>query len=178
MKTYIAVLLAVFLPLFAHAQYEELATLKKSSQQALQGYAERLSNVNPKFEGVVNFGKALQSIKDAARVDVDRLTVANKDYWRAVLEMAPTDPSILFAHAHLHAARGETARAETYFLLGSLTMGDEFRAEVTRYQELKNKLDKRVARDIQIGIWHHDKGEYSKALEAYDGVISQDPNNA
>ena len=178
MKTCLALLLTALLPLVARAEYKELATLKESSHRAIQGYAKRLSNVDPKFEGVVSFGKALQKIEDEAKVNVDKLTVENKDYWRAVLKMVPTDPSILFAHAHLHAARGETRHAEIYFLLGSLTMGREFRVELAEYEKLRNKLEKRVVRDMQAGIRRHDKGQYAKALAAYDGVIAQHPNCA
>ncbi len=178
MKPQLTLLLALLLPALAHAEYDELTELKRSSQTALQKSADRLSNVDLKFEGVVNFGKALKTVEDPAKADVAQLTVTNKDYWRAVLEMAPTDPSILYAHAHLHAARGETAYADAYFLLGSLTMGPDFKAEVTRYQDLKAKLDKRVARGLQVGIQHHDQEEYAESLTAYDEVIAQHPNCA
>jgi tetratricopeptide (TPR) repeat protein len=120
----------------------------------------------------------LQGTTNASKIKVDQLTSENKDYWRAVLEMAPSDPSILFAHAHLHVARGETARGETYFLLGSLTMDDDLQEELATYQKSKAKLDERVAQDIQKGIELHDKGKYTNALETYDSVISQHTNSA
>jgi len=127
MRVSLGILLTLLFPVLVHAECEELVELRKSSQAALRGYAERLINVDPKFEGVVGFGRTLRSIRDPATVNVGQITVANKDYWRAVLEMVPADPSILFAHAHLHAARGETAYAEIYFLLGGLTMNAGFR---------------------------------------------------
>lgn len=178
MKTFATLILTALLPALAQAEYKELTSLKEASHRAIKGYGKRLSGVNPKFEGVVNFGKALQQITDTSKIKVDELTSENKNYWRAVLEMVSTDPSILFAHAHLHIARGETAHAETYLLLGSLTMDDGFREELTAYRKSKARLDERVARDIQKGIEHHDKGEYTKALETYDSVISQHPNSA
>ena len=178
MKIRLVLILLVLTPALAHAEYTELIALRNASYRAVQEYSERFCNVDPKFEGIVHFGETLKSAKDAIEVNVDQLTVTNKDYWRAVLEMVPTDPSILFAHAHLHVTRGETAYAETYFLLGSLTMQTEFGAELTKYQELKTQLDNTVARNMQIGIQHYDKGEYAKALATYDNVIAQYPNSA
>ncbi len=178
MKKHLALMLILFMPHSAYAEYEELTALKKSSHLALLGYAKRLSSVDPKFEGVVNFGKALGAIEDVDTLNIDGITLENKNYWRAVLEMTPTDPSILFAHAHLHIVKGELSRAETYLLLGSLTMDDGFREEVATYQSLKFALEQRVTGDMEKGVQHHDKGEYAEALAAYDRVISQHPHSA
>lgn len=177
MKLIIQLLLVLLLSTVANAEYAELTALKKFSHDELTGYAKRLSNADPRFEGVVNFGKALISVKGKAKINVDQLTVTNKDYWRAVLEMAPSDPSVLFAHAYLYAVHGELAYAEIYFLLGSLTMDVSFQPELAKYQQLKAKLDNRVAQDIHKGIQHHDNKEYTKALAAYESVILQYPSN-
>lgn len=105
------------------AEYKELETLKQSHRQVLKEYAERLASIDSKFEGAVKFGQALRPINDETNIDLSKLTYQSENYWRAVLEMTPKDSSILFAHAQLHAARGETAYADVYFLLGSLTVG-------------------------------------------------------
>lgn len=160
------------------AKYKELEALKQSSHQALMGNAHRLSAVDPKFEGVVKFGQELQAVEDETKVDVARLTYQSKHYWRAVLEMTPKDSSILFAHAHLHAARGETAYADIYFLLSSLTVGKSYRAEFDKYKSLRNELNDRAAREIDIGIKLHDHREYEKAIEVYDRVIAEYSNFA
>lgn len=178
MKIYFVLLISLLFPVLIYAEFEELVQLKKSGQIALKKYAERLSNVDPKFEGVINFGNALQSLNDPDNADVDQLTVVNKDYWRAVIEMIPTDPSIFFAHAYLYVARGETAYSDIYFLLGSLAMSDDFRGDLNEYSRVKAKLDSREANEISKGFPYHDNGEYAKALAAYDEVISQYPNSA
>ncbi len=178
MKIFFTILLVIFLSVLVCAEYKELSELKKFSHRAINGYAKRLSNVNPKFEGVVNFGKSLKLIKIDKKINVNKFTVESKDYWRAVLEMARTDPSVLFAHAYIYASRGETAYAEAYFLLGSLTMDDDFQDELNGYNEFKKKLSNRVEREMQIGFQYHDKGEYDKALAKYDEIISQYTNSA
>lgn len=178
MKMYWVILLMCLVGSVSFDEYKELETLKQSSHKALREYAQRLAAEDSKFEGVVKFGQELQAVKDETKVDVAKLTDQNKHYWRAVLEMTPKDSSILFAHAHLHAARGETACADTYFLLGSLTAGKSHRAELDKYKNLRNELNKRAAQEIGIGIKLHDHGEYDKAIEVYDRVIAEYSNFA
>jgi tetratricopeptide (TPR) repeat protein len=178
MKTHLMILLACLVCSVSFAEYKDLEALKQSSHQALSRYSKRLVAMDPKFEGVLKFGETLQAIKDETKVDVAKLTYQRKYYWRAVLEMTPKDSSILFAHAHLHAARGETACADTYFLLGSLTAGKSHRTELDKYKNLRNKLNKRSVQEIDEGIKLHDHGEYDKAIEVYDKVITEHPNCA
>jgi len=178
MKMHWEILLLCLFCSVSFAEYKELEALKQSSHQALMGHAHRLSAVDPKFEGVVKFGQELQAVKDETKVDVAKLTYQRKYYWRAVLEMTPKDSSVLFAHAHFRAARGETAYADVYFLLGSLTVGKSHRAELDKYKHLRNELNNRASREIDIGIKFHDSGEYTKALELYDSVIAERPNSA
>ena len=152
MKTYFMILLGCVACSVSFAEYKELETLKQSSHQTLMGYSQRLAAIDPKFEGAVKFGESLQSISEETKVDIAKLTYQGEQYWRAVLEMTPKDSSILFAHAHLHAARGETACADMYFLLGSLTAGKSHRAELDKYKNLRDELNKRAAQEIDIGI--------------------------
>ena len=133
---------------------------------------------DPKFEGVVKFGRALKAAEDETKVDVVKLTYQSKDYWRAVLEMTPKDSSILFAHAHLHAARGEIDWTDPYLLLGSLTAGKSHRAELETYTRLRKELDDRAGSEINKGIELHDRGQYGEAVEVYDRVIAEHPNCA
>jgi len=178
LKMHLPVLLWCLICSLSLAEYKELKAFNQSSRQALRGYSKRLVALDPKFEGVVKFGEALQAVKDETKVDVAKLTYQSKHYWRAVLEMTPKDSSILFAHAHLHATRGETAYADAYFLLGSLTAGKSHRAELDKYKRLRNELNNRAAWEIDIGIKLHDRREFDKALEVYDRVIAEHPNSA
>ena len=134
MKTYLPVLLGCLACSASFAEYKELEDLRQASRHVLNNYAQRLANEDAKFEGIVKFGKTIQAIEDEAKVDIAKLTYQSKDYWRAVLETTPRDSSILFSHAHLYAARGETAWANVYFLLGSLTSGKSHREELNKYK--------------------------------------------
>ena len=162
----------------ASGEYEELTTLKVSSAQMLGQYAGKLAVVDPKFEGVVRFGQALQTVRDPGRADVPKLTYQSKHYWRALLEMVPSDPAILLAHAHLHAARGEIDQADTYFLLGNLTVGRSPRPELRRYERQRRRLMRKVEHGIKRGTRFHDEGKYAKALKAYDQVLAGHPHCA
>ena len=179
MKTAIAVLfLACVLGSVAQVEYEELVVLRTSSAQMLGQYAGRLAAVDPKFEGVVQFGRALQAVHDPMAVDVGELTYRSKHYWRALLEMVGSDPAILFAHAHLHAARGETDYADVYFMLGSLIVDKRPRDELKQYERNRRKLMRRVEKDIRRGTRLHDRGKYAKALTVYDRVLTAFPDCA
>ena len=162
----------------ASAEYEELVVLKVSSAQMLGQYAGRLAAVDAKFEGVVKFGEALQSVRDPMAVNVAELTYKSKHYWRALLEMVASDPAILFAHAHLHAARGEVDYADVYFMLGSLVVEKRPRADLKQYERQRRKLLRRVDKDIRKGTRLHDRGKYAEALAAYDRVLAAYPNCA
>lgn len=177
-KMHWLILLTCLICSISFAEYKELENIKQSSRQVLNDYAQRLAAEDTKFEGIVKFGQTIQAIEDEAKVDVTKITYQSKDYWRAVMEMTPKDSSILFAHAHLHAARGETAWANVYFLLGSLTSGKSRREELNKHQQLVNKLNTKVSEEINKGIEYHDQRQYAKALEVYDRVIAEYPNSA
>jgi len=178
MKMHWLIMLLCLFCSVSFAEYKELEALKQSSHQVLRGYSKHLVAIDPKFEGAVELGESLQANSDESKVDIAKLTYQSKNYWRAVLEMTPKDSSILFAHAHLYAARGETAYADAYFMLGSLTAGKSHRTEFDKYKNLRNELNKRAAQEIDEGIKLHDHGEYDKAIEVYDRVIAEHPNCA
>jgi tetratricopeptide (TPR) repeat protein len=180
-------------PCCALAEYPELTALKQLGVQSLEVYAKRLSAVDGKFEGVIQFGKRLGNLPKPEEINIAEITYQSKDYWRAVLEMDPSDPSVLFAHAYLHLAKGEIAYADTYFVLGGINMDSRFKAEAAAYQKLRAALDQRLQAELGKGTAAHDKGmkalaekgspaagkdEFEKALKIYDEVLVQHPNCA
>jgi tetratricopeptide (TPR) repeat protein len=152
-----------------------LAALKESSRKALAGYAGKFAGDEAKFEGLVKFGEALKAVQDPAKADVAKLTYKSKVYWRAVLELTPQDSSVLLAHAHLHAARGERDYADAYFLLASVTMDKSRREELDTYTRLRDALNARAGKEIERGLKLHDMGFYTKAIEVYDAALVEYP---
>lgn len=149
--------------------------MKDSSRKVLAAYAGKFAGDEAKFEGLVAFGKALKAVEDPGKADVAKLTYKSKAYWRAVLEMTPQDSSVLLAHAHLHAARGEREYADAYFLLASVTMDKSRREELQTYTRLRDALNARAGKEIERGVKLHDMGHYTKAIEIYDAVIAEYP---
>ena len=162
----------------ASGEYRELAELKQSSAKVLKAYAQQFAGEDRQFEGIIQFGRSLGAVTDPTKIDVAKLTYQSKNDWRAVLEMTPSDPSILLVHGHLHAARGETDYADAYFLLASVTLDKSRRAELDAYKQYRNALSKRTAQELDKGIKLHDAGQYTKAIEVYDSVVAEHPNCA
>jgi hypothetical protein len=157
-------ILTVVLPSLSFAGYEELEALTRFSERAVRSYADRFATEEAKYEGIVALGRRLKSIEDVAKVDLPKLTYQNKGHWRAVLEVTPRDSSVLVAHAHLHVARGETAWAEAYFLVGSLLGGKNHRPEFDEYKRLRSALGQRTGKEINKGIGLHDRGKTRHSL--------------
>jgi len=175
MRTYLVLFVVCITCPAGWAEYPELAALKESSRKALAGYAGKFAGDEAKFEGLVKFGEALKAVEDPAKADVAKLTYKSKAYWRAVLELTPQDSSVLLAHAHLHAARGERDYADAHFLLASVTMDKSRREELQTYTRLRDALNARAGKEIERGLKLHDMGFYAKAIEIYDAALAEYP---
>jgi tetratricopeptide (TPR) repeat protein len=159
--------------------YPELEALQQSSREMLKRYTQQFASEDANREGTIKFGQTLMKVEEPARIELANLTYQNYDYWRAVVEARPEDSSILFAHGHLCAARGETGWADIYFLLGSLTDRNQtHRSELDAYRRLRDQLDTRVDKELEQGISLHDRGEYERAVAVYDRIIAEQPNSA
>ncbi len=177
-KIYLSIILLGLFCSLCSGEYAELVELQKSSLEVITVYGEKLASLDPKFEGVVSFGKALKAIDDPNQVNIPELTCKSKDYWRAMMEMAASDPSVLFAHAYLHAAEGELAWADVYFLIGSLTMDKSRSSEYELYTRLRAKLNEKTAVILEQGTSLHDTMQFDKAIEVYDRILDGYPNCA
>jgi tetratricopeptide (TPR) repeat protein len=175
-RRYLTVTVASLVCSVSFAEYPELAALKRSSREALRRYGQQMATDDPKFEGIVKFGETLNAIEDANKVDLAKLTYQGKDYWRAVLEATPSDSSVLLAHAHLHAARGEIGHADTYFLLASMALDERRREELGTYTRLRDALNARAQQDIDKGIRLHELRRYKRAIAVYDRVLAEHPH--
>ncbi len=160
----------------AFSEYPELTAIKQHSAKKLPSYADRLTAVDSKFEGVIGVGESLRKFTPTS--NIADFTSRSKDYWRATMEMSSTDPSILLAKAYMYMMQGKISWGERYLFLASLSMDDRFKDELKTYSALQEKLTKRLVADMNKGIALHDQGEYDKALEVYDAVLKEYPECA
>jgi hypothetical protein len=157
------------------AVYPELAAVRTQSLQNLRKLSEVLTSVDAKFVGVISFGKAIGTAHPENMAQVDEITLHNPDYWRAMMEMAPGDPAILFAHAYLLACAGEVDYADVYMALGSLNMSKDFISHTKRWQDLTKALRDVSTGQIKKGIALNDSKKYKEAISVYDDVLTQYP---
>ncbi len=100
---------------------EEIAVLKNHRDAAWARVKELVAiyeQVDPaKYPGLSQFCKDLRETckltadGHAAEFDVDTLTIKNPQFWRAMQEVAPNDPSFLLLHASLLTCAGEIWRS-------------------------------------------------------------------
>jgi tetratricopeptide (TPR) repeat protein len=177
-RIYLSIALLCLFSSLCRGEYAELVELQKSSLEVITVYGEKLASLDPKFEGIVNFGKALKAIDDPEDINIPELTYKSRDYWRATMEMSAEDPSVLFAHAYLYAAKGELAWADAYFLIGSLTMDKSRSSEYELYTRLRAKVNEKAAPEIEKGVALHNNMQLDEAIAVYDQVLEGYPNCA
>lgn len=159
----------------------KLTTMRRWARvEALPLLAQMASDVDPKFAGVRNLGKALKGLKAAGPVDVMALTDQDPDYWRAMLEMAPGNPLVPAVRVVLHTARGEIDVARR--MARTLAPFDRHQsgpsALVTEFQAMADLFSKDVEARIRKGIALHDAGKFAEALGVYDGLLKDYPRSA
>lgn len=141
--------------------------------------AHYTSNVDAKFEGVINVGKMLKD-KDVLNKSIEELTDKNPDYWRATMEMNLGNQLIPFTKVALLMAKGEFDRARNLlniigFFYDKKSLPSVYhRALQGKLQAMYNELSKLVNEGIKL----HDAQKYKEAVKHYNEVAEQFPNSA
>ncbi len=163
-------------PAAPSARYPRLSDLKAMAELRLDRYASTFQNVDPKFAGVIAFGKALGERRGK---DIDALALKNPDFWRALMEMVPQDPSVGFSLAYLYASRGLLAAAQAWLLISAPEMDTgPFGGDLDQLKGAITLAEAEVGLDIKKGIALHDEKRYDEAMAAYDGVLAGHGENA
>jgi hypothetical protein len=160
---------------------EQVAALRSwAVDEAIPVLAAMSAKVDPKFPGVIRFGRTLGRLDVSRPIDVEALTYRSPDFWRATLEMNPGDPLTPTALIALYCASGELDKARrvgevaAFFdarqsgpsrLLGEFRLLD---------QAFETKLNARVNEGISL----HDKDQFGRAIEVYKGVLRDYPKSA
>ena len=175
MRRILAMAVALLVGVAALAEYPELRAVKSLAESSLKKTATRMRFVDIRFAGVINFGEAILSQDEDRPQSVDALTCRSQDYWRAMMEMAPNDPSVLFAQAYLLAKEGEIDRANIYMNLGGMGLSETFKPEFAQWQVAYKALYKRTEGEVAKGIKLNDNRKYKKAIDVYDKVLLEYP---
>ena len=159
----------------------KLATMKRwARSEAVPLIGQFAAEADPKFEGVVNLGKALKGVKPEGPVDVAALTDKNPDYWRAMMEMAPGLPLIVSTRVSLLAANGQidAARRMTQTLAVFDGHKSGYSAVLAEFKAMSDVFYKDIEARIRKGIALHDAGKFNEALAVYEGILKDYPDSA
>jgi tetratricopeptide (TPR) repeat protein len=159
----------------------KLAILKQWARtEAIPRLGKLASEVDPKYVGVRNLGKALKGVKPDGPIDEAALSDANPDYWRAMLEMAPGFPLNPAVRIALHTANGEIDAARR--IARTFAPFDQHKSPystlIAEFSAMADPFAKEVDARIKKGIALHDAGKLDQAIAAYDGVLKDYPGSA
>ncbi len=141
----------------------KLAYLKRWARtEAIPLIAQIASNVEPKYQGVRNLGKALKGVKPEGAIDVAALADKNPDFWRAMLEMAPGIPLIPATVVILHVADGEIDYAKRVADMFATfdRKQSAYSALLGEFSAMSGLFYKDVEGRIKEGIELHDAGKF------------------
>ena len=168
--------------------YVEFANMSLAEKRAaMQAWAKNevlpiiafyTSNVDKKFEGVINIGKMLND-PSLLEKSVEDLTDRNPDYWRATMEMNKGNLLIPFTKVMLFVAKGEFDKAR--MLLAVTRFFHDKKTLPAIYKDELNANLRQIYRElgglINQGIKLHDAKKYSEAVAHYNQVAKQFPNS-
>lgn len=137
-------------------------------------------NTEAKFEGVVNFGKLIEKTNFNEIQNIDELTSKNKNYWRAVMEMSAGNQLIPITKIFALVSQGELDYAKKYIEIIRIftdpqTISNKYLEEINSRINLFNED---LYKKIQRGIEEHDEGEYQRAINIYNEILSVYPNSS
>lgn len=136
--------------------------------------------VDDKFDGVKKFGQTVASTNFNEPQNIDALTSANKNYWRANMEMNVGNQLIPITKIFMLASQGELDYAQKYSEIipaysDPKTTSDRYLKEINYRINLFNR---ELEKQIGNGIAEHDKGNYQNAIKIYDEILRVYPNSS
>lgn len=137
------------------------------------------TNVDPKFEGVLNVGRMLEQ-GEYFNTNIEKLTEEKFEYWRATMEMSGGNQLIPFTKICMLIAKGEFDKAKRLLFIISFFSGESTLPSIF-HDEMSTKLDlltEELSNAINEGIALHDKGKYKKAVSHYETLLKTFPHSA
>lgn len=151
-----------------------------SANKVLPVLAAYQTIVDDKFAGVKGFGKMVAKTDFNRPVDVAGLTHNNPDFWRAVMEMDPSNQLIPATKIFALVSQGYIDYAHRYLEIISF-FSDEKSKAGGYLEELNWRIDefeKQVIAEVEKGIVEHDNGNYDKAIAIYTDILKLYPHSA
>ena len=112
--------------------------------------------------------------------DVNKLTSANPDYWRAVMEMEAGNQLVPVTKVFMLVSQGRLDEANIY--IDMIRYFSNPKAIANDYlEELAwriNTFNDELVQDVNKGIVEHDKGNYDAAMKIYKDILQQYPGSA
>lgn len=144
---------------------------------ALSGYEMKLED---QFTGVKSFGGLVAATDFSAVQDIDKLTSANPDYWKAVMEMDPQNQLIPVTKMFMLVSQGYLDHAFLYAeMLTPYAGTDNLASRYLKQFYLRMEVFiTELTSGIKKGVSEHDKGNYIQALKTYDKVLKSYPYSA
>jgi tetratricopeptide (TPR) repeat protein len=172
----------IFRDRFAKAKLSEQVAMFRewAIDQAIPVLADAGSSADPKFEGVVNFGKSLGKLDVNKPINVEALTERNLDYWRATMEMVPTVPLTPVSRIVLHCVTGELDKARRVADIAKPFDGNKSAPSrfLSEFYSLHEIFSKSVEKRVNEGITLHDQEKYPEAIKTYEAILREFPKSA
>lgn len=153
---------------------------KWAAEEVLPALSVQETALDERYVYVRQFGQLVAATNFSAVQDVDKLTSANPEYWKAVTELEPRNQLVPATKLFMIVSQGYFDYASSYCeMLISFSGAED---KVTRYlEEFDVRMEifnAQLNAAIDKGIALHDKGDYIKALKVYNEVLQGYPNSA
>jgi len=138
------------------------------------------AEVDSEYSEIREFSEILKDYDIYFKKPVESITDSSTIYWNSVLEMAPSDYSIIITKILLYISHGEFGYAKRLIDLVKL-----FPYEACLAQEYLHEIDlllgiyqKTLEDKILKGIQAYDQGNYDLALDRFIKIVAVDPSSA
>ncbi|HMU40704.1 MAG TPA: hypothetical protein PKE31_16970 [Pseudomonadota bacterium] len=144
--------------------------------EALPLWTVLLGTASADYKGLPKLARRLVA-SDPQKVSAEVLLDHDPSYFQALLEMAPGDPLVAATHVLWPAARGELDLAwqyfkPVYFFSKSDNLSHHYLVQLRDYLRVFFDL---LEQQLAVATGLHDQGEFAKAIELYDNILSAYP---
>lgn len=136
--------------------------------------------VDEKFEGVLKFGQLVGQLDFTMPQKIEKIVDSNSFYWRGIMEMSQGNEIILMTKVMILVSQGNFDFAQKFVEImshfsDSKTLAHDYLVQLKWRLKF---LFEDVNRLVEKGIIEHDKGNFEKAIQIYNSILTDYPNSA